>query len=143
MRLLRCVVPALLLLTCFWCFGQQPTPAKGTSKSQAFMQSPEQVYAAALQLVESSPMYQLVGKEDRIRSIRFRLARRGSPGAGQYLSSGLFTVQDQPIAGKTHTMLTISIMNDPGTSPRLGHLSAIEGTEIRQFYKALKKRLQP
>lgn len=143
MRGLPSVIPAALLITSSWCFGQQAIPASGTSKSQAFTQSPDQVYAAALQLVESSPSYQLVQKEDRTRSIRFRLARCNSPGAGQYLSSGLLTVQDPPVAGKTHTMLTISIMNDPGMSPRLGHLSTLEVSEIRHFYKALKKRLQP
>ena len=143
MRYFRLIVPVVLLISCLSCYAQKAVPPKGTSKSEVFSQSPGQVYEAALTLIESSPNYKLIEKEDTTRTIRFRLAGRSPRGVGRYLSSGLFTVLDQPVGGKTQARLTMSIMSEPGTVPGLQRLSTLEQVETKVFYRTLKKQMAP
>lgn len=146
MRVFRCLLISVLLLFPIWCNSQQAEPVKGTTKTYSLGRTPDQVYAAALRVVRDYPQYTLVEHVDTTRTIRFRLGRAGSPGIGsyqQYLSSGIFSVSDSSVNGSTRAVLTMSIMNQPGTGAGTRRWTTLEADQVRRFYKLLEEELKP
>lgn len=131
----RIALAGLLLSVALQCAAQ-------ATKTISLTKPPDQVFAAALRLVQSSSSYALLEKDAGAHKIRFRLNNYGMSVHERIpLGNAIFWL-DQDNAGKTVAHIQVSIMLHPGTAP-FTRASIAEKSEAKRFLKDLKRILAP